>query len=463
MNTASLNINELGYSDRLDWNFYDPKYIDMLNTLETFECKLLSQIVSEVVKTGSTPPEDERIPLDDNSDVLFIKTDSVRKGYIDYNVADWLPLEAHEKKPLTALKYNDVIVTAVGATKEIIGRSGVYLKTEPANINQSDALIRLKNPKYAGYVSTFINSKYGRSQLWKYSSQTGQVTLNAREIEQMIVPLLPTNIINNMHEYVSKSEKFRIKAYEQHENAKSILNSKIYFGKKNNQPTKTFDISFKKVNNSEVLNPYYFDPIHDKLDDVISSYSNGYAKLIDMVKFEKGIEVGSAEYTDNGNDFIRIRDFSIFGINGSDKKISKEIFDKYKKKYNPKIGDILFSKDGSVGITYVLKEKINGLISNGFLRLTLKPKYNNFNKECLAYILNSDLINIQIKRLVTGSIILHLKSGEFSKIKIPLIRSDVQKKIGNLSIESHKNLQQSKKLLNDAKIKLETYIEKQHP
>jgi len=128
--------------------------------------------------------------------------------------------------------------------------------------------------------------------------------------------------------------------------------------------------------------------------------------------------------------------------------------------YKPNIGDILFTKDGTIGISYVLKEDLKGIISGAFLKLTMKESYIDFEKECLSLIFNSIICKLQVEQLSGGALIAHLKPSDFEKFKIPLIKPEIQNIIAEKIIESHKLQKESKQLLENSKKVVEVEIER---
>jgi restriction endonuclease S subunit len=206
---------------------------------------------------------------------------------------------------------------------------------------------------------------------------------------------------------------------------------------------------------AEYFQPKYFDIIKK-----IQEHSGGFDVIKNIVCWKKGIKVGKSAYTEIGKDFVRVSDISMNGIEISNRKISNTLFTEIKDTFQPKKNEILFTKDGTIGISYLLKENVEGVISSAFLRLTLKNDYQGFEKECLTLILNSIICKLQIKQLSGGAIIAHLKPSDFEKFKIPLIKQSIQIKISEKITLSHKLRKESQDLLELAKTKVEEEIEK---
>ena len=102
---------------------------------------------------------------DDSEKVYFIKTKILRENLIVFENSDFLPVESVSKRSL--LQQNDVIVTIIGATFEIIGRASIFLNDYPSSVvNQNIAIIRVNEDQLNPfYLSVFLNSRFGREQL----------------------------------------------------------------------------------------------------------------------------------------------------------------------------------------------------------------------------------------------------------------------------------------------------------
>ena len=177
----------------------------------------------------------------------------------------------------------------------------------------------------------------------------------------------------------------------------------------------------KEIEQAKRFDAEYFQPKYEEIIKKIKSYKGGFEKVGEVLNWKKGIEVGSDAYSEQGKDFVRVSDFSKFGIENVSKKIDEKLFDEIKDEFQPKKGEILFTKDGTIGISYVIKENIEGVLSGAFLRLTLKDKYKNSQKEVLALIFNSIITKLQVEKLSGGALIAHLKPSDFEKFIFPLI------------------------------------------
>jgi len=173
---------------------------------------------------------------------------------------------------------------------------------------------------------------------------------------------------------------------------------------------------------------------------------------------KKGVEPGAEAYQDEGKLFIRVSSLSKYGIEDKDQKyLGEELYQKLKNNHEPKVGEILLTKDATPGITYVVKEQIEGIISSGILRLKIKDK--EIESEYLALCLNSILGQMQAERDGGGSIITHWKPEQIKNVLIPVLSKSTQQKIADLVKESHEARSKAKELLEEAKQKVESLID----
>jgi restriction endonuclease S subunit len=182
--------------------------------------------------------------------------------------------------------------------------------------------------------------------------------------------------------------------------------------------------------------------------------------LGEIATVKKGFEPGAEAYQEEGKLFIRVSSISKDGITDKDQKYLKnELYEKLKKDYQPKIGEILLTKDASPGMAYVVKEpiEVEGLISGGVLRI--KPK-ENIEPEYLALVINSIVGQLQVERDAGGSIIVHWKPDQVKEMQIPILPKLVQQKIAELVQKSHEARKKAKELLEEAKHKVEELIGK---
>lgn len=180
--------------------------------------------------------------------------------------------------------------------------------------------------------------------------------------------------------------------------------------------------------------------------------------LSSICTFVKGVEVGTPAYTTNGPTFIRVSNLTKegFSFGNSDKYISNELY-KNLKSYQPQIGDILLTKDGTIGTCYVVDEYVEGIISSGIMNLNLID--SKIPKEYLALVINSKLCQMQAERECSGALITHWKPEQIRNLRIPVLKPEIMDQINELCKQSKTARKESKRLLEQAKLRVEQLIE----
>lgn len=168
--------------------------------------------------------------------------------------------------------------------------------------------------------------------------------------------------------------------------------------------------------------------INKQIDNLFSQIQGENVKLIDLSvrKPDHGIYGKIVEYKNDKPRFIRITDINREGVLIDDERVSVEI-QKYQD-YLLEQGDILFSRTGTVGLSYLYKEAdglcifIGNLIRFRLNQSKAIPKFIFYFTKSSKY---RKWLLSQIKYGVQPSI----SSSQYSKIKIPLATIDVQNHI----------------------------------
>jgi len=203
----------------------------------------------------------------------------------------------------------------------------------------------------------------------------------------------------------------------------------------------------------------YFQPAYEELIEKVNKSIELKPLRKFIIGFQKGIEVGSENYEDEGKLFIRVSNLSVNGFVERDQKyINDELYQQLKGTYEPKVGDFLLTKDATPGIAYVVKEPIKGIIASGILKLKINER--EINKEYLALCINSLFGKLQIERDGGGSVITHWKPEQIKRLAIPILPNKIQQKIASLIKQSHEARKKAKELLEIAKRSVEIAIER---
>lgn len=183
--------------------------------------------------------------------------------------------------------------------------------------------------------------------------------------------------------------------------------------------------------------PRRYNPKFSELVEKIKQQKISVIKLRNLVNqkiisIQKGDEVGSENYGNEGVPFIRTNEIVNGIINRNSKQmIDEDLFNEvYKKKQNLRPGDILYTKDGKIGIVGMIKGGDMCVIASGILKIRVLND-RKLNPFYLFATLNSKVVFFQAQaRYVTAATIMHLSPERFLDIEIPFLPIDEQNKIG---------------------------------
>jgi len=150
-----------------------PSYADDENEPESLEFEGM------VTSDGSVLDSDG-----DKRNVCALKSNCVRRGYVDYSLARSVSRAFYEKKKKAQIKENDIIINSTG--DGTIGCVAVFNAKFPAVVDGHISIIRFKNPDDAWYVATFLLSELGQRQIYRYiNGSSGQIEIYPQDLARI--------------------------------------------------------------------------------------------------------------------------------------------------------------------------------------------------------------------------------------------------------------------------------------
>jgi len=431
---------------RLDAEYYQPEYLEVAKILQSTHHKNFDEVVSNIINGAEIREyvEEDGLP--------YLRVSDIKEFFIDLSSVVYVTKESKIKQNIK-LKEDDILLSRSGS----LAIAAVVTPDLSDSIISSHLMripVRGINPYF---LVTFLNSKFGKAQIMQRNNGTIVPEINHPSLKSLSVPILSEDtqkeiekIVRNAYEKVQESNKI----YSQ---AEKLLLEELGLKDFKVEDNLSYIVNLSEVKSAHRADAEYFQPKYDKLVERIKKRN---AKTLGkVVSMKKGIEPGAEAYQDEGRLFVRVSSLSKYGIEDKDQKyLSEELYQKLKNNYEPKVGEILLTKDATPGIAYVVKGQIEGIISGGILRLKMKDK--EIESEYLALCLNSILGQMQAERDGGGSIITHWRPEQIKSILIPVLPKSTQQKIADLVQKSHETRSKAKQLLEQAKHKVEKLIEK---
>jgi len=208
--TYWVDITDL--QERRDPLFYHPKYLSLLNAIESsyFEVNDL-KVISKNIVSGQRPKGgvkyiEEGVPSIGGEHITS-------EGDFNFENIRYIPKEFHEKLKKSWIKPFNILVVKDGATT---GKVAIVLKYFPfkeCNINEHVFKIEIKSDYNLYYVFSYLFSSLGQEQIYRLISGAAQKGITRDAIESIRVITPPREVQDAIAEEVKrrKEESKRLK------------------------------------------------------------------------------------------------------------------------------------------------------------------------------------------------------------------------------------------------------------
>lgn len=455
---STVALSQIEYL-RFDSNFYHPKYLEELRTWGLLDKAVgvskLSHLISVPVRTGRTPSS-RRIKKEDEI-VPFIKTNGIREGRINFDTAGELP-----NRVLTDSDFipaDSVVVTIIGATPEIVGRTAIIRDADPRCVtNQNVAVVTTNSKCDPYYLTAYFQTTIGRDQLWRHSRRTEQVNLNCREVERVLVPTPETTVQREIGELVRTSFAASDEADASYAEAQQFLESELGLDKLAFQKPVGYTALLSELEQSRRVDPEYFDPTAARIVQQVVDFD--HIRLGICFTVSNGFPWSSKKFLPNndGEPVVRIRnvrptDIDVGELTSIEPKYANAIgFDK------ARAGDVVVSMDG---IKYFYAGILDGDCYVNQRVAHLKQKAGSkISPEYATFIINNRVGQTQLLRDMTiATTVGHVTNRNIEKLVVPYVSDDFHNEITSLVRISIDKKRESKQLLEQAKCRVEQLIE----
>lgn len=286
----------------------------------------------------------------------------------------------------------------IGSSKKVIEEGDVVLSRIVPHIRRcwvvekGEGLRKIGSSEWIVFRTTEVDSKFLKYYLTsdKFNNKflktikgVGGSLMRAdpKQVARFKIPLPPLNQQKKIAEILDTADAYR-------------------------QKTKALQEKYDQLANSIFLD-LFGDPIHNH---------KGYdTKSLEELTYQ--ITDGThhtPKYTDSGVPFFRVTD--ITKSNDSKKFISQEEHEQLIKRCNPEKGDILYTKNGTIGVSCIIEWDFEFSI---FVSLCLmKPKTDMVNTKYLNHFLNTPFALRQATKHSKLATIKNLHLNEIKKMKV---------------------------------------------
>jgi len=451
---SSIDASKMEYT-RIDADYYHPDYLsEMVVWQELKEKKSVSKLrhlIRTPVRTGRTPRS--RLIKDGELCVPFIKTDTLREGYVDFKNSDLLPTRILSDSDY--IPNDSVIITIIGATPEIVGRAAIVRTEDPECVTNQNIAVVCTNEKCDPYFLTaFFQTKLGRDQLWRHSRRTEQVNLNCREVERVLVPLLSYKLQKQIGDLVRNSFNSSDQSVLLYQQAQHFLETELGLDKLNFKKPVGYTAHFSELELSRRADSEFFNPELRHFWQELSTHF----EMIPISKLASILKFSNPTYGSGGMPIITQKHLRTIAPDGYG--IELRTTNSWQNA-NPnailKRNDLLFYSVGA----YLGKTNLwlnpNAAVPASFI--TLLRCYNESDAGFLHMLLNSRYGILQSKCFQSGTSQQYIYPKDIRKFLVPTLDDKLKEKINQLVVQSFENGVEAKRLLVQAKSRVEQLIE----
>ena len=178
--------------------------------------------LSELITKGASPSWQGYSYTEDSTQTLFVTSENVREGYMDFSSIKYVEDAFNEKQKRSMIQKGDYLINIVGAS---IGRAAQFNMDCKANMNQAAALVRIKDNTISdNYLLYYLNSDKAQMMYNSMKSDTGRANLSLQDIAnlEILVPDLTLQV--KFESFVEEIDKSRLRELLAIKQIKLLLN-----------------------------------------------------------------------------------------------------------------------------------------------------------------------------------------------------------------------------------------------
>jgi restriction endonuclease S subunit len=370
---------------RLDAEYYQPEYLNLISKLKTQKSKPISELVNDIRYGLYVEPEYLE------KGVNFIRALNLLNFWIDGEI---LKIDERKVPPAYRLKAGDVLIVRSGANTGCVGL--VYPRFEGATFGSYTIRLRFNkiNPFFA---AIFLNTKYGLLQTQRLQTGMAQPNLNIPNIKEIKIPLFSEKIQNEIEKICLEIEKEREKSEDFYSQAEDLLLKGLGLKDFKVEDDLFYVVNLSKVNSAHRADAEYFQPKYEKIFNYLKCPVKPLEKITEFLNHAK-----QPPYIDNGEIPIITQKhlgrafLNLEAIADPETKFTNEEWLKKYPQYQLKAGDVLYYSVGAyIGKTNIVLEDLKATAAS-FITIIRTTK--EINPIYLTVVLNSIIGQLQSEK-----------------------------------------------------------------
>ena len=444
--------------DRIDADAYNYLYIKEISKLKFSGLKLanITDFYSVEMLTGF---ENSKYINYTNQGIPFIRCKNIRDNYFDEDDLTYISEEVYNILKRAQLSDDDLLYTKTGSN---LGQVCCVPKGMKAIASSNCCFFKKSQNKSidSHYVSTFLNSKYGKVQTNRAQTKTGQPTIDFQRLKQFLIPIPSPEIQKYIGDKVRKAEELREEAKRLKKEAEEIIYKKL--GNIVLEDEKNYTANYiREEDIFERIDSEYYKEKYFRLQKQLKS--KGFSlKTLDELCDSNIFNGRTYKTTNKKRKYMNIGVGELgdwFILANGDKYIDENINTNYLlDRYSIIWGN-------SAHLAKYIGEKVNiNLETNSYVPTTeitcIKPNLDKINPYYLFLYMKSNWGYYQVQRTVKG-MTAHSYPEDVSKIIVPILDFSFEElNVMKSAVElGYRYTKESKQLIQEAKQDVEDLIE----
>lgn len=449
--TSIIFKSNLERRNRIDAEYYRPEYLHKQGILLKTNTRSLGQLSKSILSFGAYSLMNQVNYCE--TGIPFLRAVDLKEGYADFANVIYIDQDSHSLLWKSEVFPGLVLFAMSGS----VGNAAVANPdwSYPVNSSQDLAKITPKDGVSAYYLSTFLNSRYGRFQTNRLPVGSIQQHIFLWQIKTIQIPIFPA--IEDEISLLAKNAQSKVtlskRLYAQAEH--SLLTE---LGLLDWQPHHqlTFVRHSSEASQARRMDAEHFQLKYANLRKRIRSYPNGYCRITDIA-YNSTETVEPRNHPEQPIKYIELANINqVTGtIESANVILGKEA--PSRARMFLRSGDVIASSvKGSVDKVARVPEEYHGAIgSTGFF--VLRP--HTVESGYLLALVKSVIVREQMECEASGTILAAVPGKSLRHVIVPDIPERKRNEIAALVEQSHDARHEAQALLEKAKRGVEIAIE----
>lgn len=438
---------------RIDAEFFRPEFLEAdlkLNRLHA------TQIARHFHVSDGNHLEMSRHFTNSKMSVPYYRGQDLNGFFLELAKPMRIPRHVYDQTNMVRSHFapEDVLICIVGASTGTI--SLVTSNVTPCTGSCKIGIIRhLQGGLIDSYaLAAFLLGKFGQYQVERHSRGTAQGGLILKDIFKLLVPELPKAEQFFVRGCVQNALQFNTQSSSQYDKAQQLLEAELGLDKLTFQKPVGYIANFSDLETSRRSDAQHFQPRFSQLIDHLSSFPSARVRDIRSLN-RRGLQ--PIYLRDGTVDVLNSQHLGTKHIDydGLEKTSAKE-FLAAPEAHIQKDDLLIYTTGAHIGRTNVYLSDAPAMASNHVNIVRLHP---GIDAAYLALVFQSIVGQFQTQQHARGSAQAELYPSDIDRFVVPLLDADKQKAIGDLVRESLVKQQESRRLLEQAKTRVEQLIE----